>query len=163
MGVELKKKLSYAARRQAEAEFYTFSLISCFPFVQVVTDMQRGGFAYWKEGVQDGQQLVKEKALLGMPAVYEFLRSSIGELPWNLGQDEGARMVLPPELNQPFRCKLVDPLVHTLHPLQVAVEKGDEGNDALDDLLPWYTRDQLHIWDSRPACLHHDGTLSYFS
>ena len=162
MGVELKKKLSYAARRQGEAEFYTFSLMSNFPFVQVVTDMQRGGFAYWKEGVQDRQQVVKEKVLVGMSAVYEFLRSSIGVLPWNLGQDEGARIVLPPQLDQPSRCKLVDPLVHT-RSLQVAVEKGDEGTDALDDLLPWYTRDQLHIWDARPACLQSDGTFSYFS
>jgi hypothetical protein len=162
VGVELKKKLSYASRRQGEAEFYAFSLTSNFPFVQVVTDMQRGGFAYWKEGVQDRQQIVKEKVLVGMPAVYAFLMACVEQLPWNLGQDEGARIVLPPELTQPVRCKLLDPLVHTLQ-VAIAVEKGDEGNDALDDLLPWYTVDQLRLSNAKPARFFGDGTLPYHS
>lgn len=35
IGIELKKKLSEASRRQGEAEFYIFSLASNFPFLQV--------------------------------------------------------------------------------------------------------------------------------
>lgn len=164
MGVELKKRLSWASRRQGEAEFYTFSLTSNFPFVQVVTDMQRGGFAFWKERVQDGQQVVREKVLVGMAAVYDFLRSSISALPANLGQFEGANFVLPQQLNHPPRFKLLDPLAHggVVAGVQLHVEKGGVGDDALDDLLPWYTRDQLHSFDLGDPRVHHD-TLPYFS
>jgi hypothetical protein len=35
IGVELKKRLLMASRRQGEAEFYIFSLASNFPFLQV--------------------------------------------------------------------------------------------------------------------------------
>eukprot|EP00882_Tetradesmus_deserticola_P012921 GHRQ01013697.1.p1 GENE.GHRQ01013697.1~~GHRQ01013697.1.p1 ORF type:complete len:392 (+),score=98.85 GHRQ01013697.1:270-1445(+) len=139
IGIELKKNLSMASRRQGEAEFYIFSLSSHFPFVQVVTDMLRGGFAYWKKGEQDGQQLVYEKVLVGMDAVYEFLRVALNKLPSNLGQDEAAGVVLPSQLDDPQRCKLVDPVVCANYTSELSIIEGPFFDGSLDDL---YDHDQ---------------------
>jgi hypothetical protein len=81
IGIELKKKLTQASRRQGEAEFIAFSLASNFPFMQLVTDMQHGGFAYYKRRSEDMQQVVVEHALCGMGQFYEFLRNALSELP----------------------------------------------------------------------------------
>ena len=57
VGIELKKKLTPASRRQAEAELLAFGVQSCFPFLQVVTDMTRGGYAYWKAMSKGSRQV----------------------------------------------------------------------------------------------------------
>eukprot|EP00878_Enallax_costatus_P010757 GHUV01011234.1.p1 GENE.GHUV01011234.1~~GHUV01011234.1.p1 ORF type:complete len:227 (+),score=48.33 GHUV01011234.1:1674-2354(+) len=134
IGVELKKRLSMASRRQGEAEFYIFSLASFFPFLQVVTDMQRGGFVYWKRGDQDGRQLVYEKVLVGMDALYQFLRNAINKLPDNLGEDDGPKVVLPDELNDPPRCKLVESPKCTGHASELSLLEGPFFDGTIDDL-----------------------------
>ena len=48
LGVEIKKKLESQGKRQAEAEFHLFSKHSPFPFVQLITDMETGGMAFYK-------------------------------------------------------------------------------------------------------------------
>lgn len=134
IGVELKKRLSMASRRQGEAEFYIFSLASNFPFLQVVTDMVHGGFAYWKKGDQEGQQLVYEKVLVSMDALYDFLRVAVNKLPCNLGQDEGNTVVLPVELSDPSRRKLVDPIVCASHACELSILEGPFFDGSIDDL-----------------------------
>ena len=46
-GIEMKKDLSQQAVRQAEVEFYLWWRNSHFPYLQVVTDMETGGYAFY--------------------------------------------------------------------------------------------------------------------
>lgn len=50
LGVEIKRKLSWRRLRQAEVEFYVWASESLFPFVQLITDMERGGVAIYSKG-----------------------------------------------------------------------------------------------------------------
>ncbi len=50
MGIELKKGLTAKGLRQAEVKFYLWASCSMFPFVQVITDMQVGGAAFYRTG-----------------------------------------------------------------------------------------------------------------
>lgn len=50
LGVEIKKKLSWKGLRQTEAEFYVWSNDSIFPFIQLITDTERGGVALYSKG-----------------------------------------------------------------------------------------------------------------
>eukprot|EP00878_Enallax_costatus_P026335 GHUV01028262.1.p1 GENE.GHUV01028262.1~~GHUV01028262.1.p1 ORF type:complete len:155 (+),score=38.92 GHUV01028262.1:325-789(+) len=102
--------------------------------MQVVTDMQRGGFVYWKRGDQDGRQLVYEKVLVGMDALYQFLRNAINKLPDNLGEDDGPKVVLPDELNDPPRCKLVESPKCTGHASELSLLEGPFFDGTIDDL-----------------------------
>ena len=51
LGVELKKKLTWQGIRQAECEYYLWAHYSDFPFIQLITDMQRGGVVFFSTGV----------------------------------------------------------------------------------------------------------------
>lgn len=50
MGIEMKRGLTAKGLRQAEAEFYLWAGCSMFPFVQIITDMQVGGAAFYRIG-----------------------------------------------------------------------------------------------------------------
>ena len=50
MGIELKRGLTAKGLRQAEVEYYLWAGCSMFPFVQIVTDMQTGGAAFYRIG-----------------------------------------------------------------------------------------------------------------
>lgn len=50
LGVELKKKLTWQGLRQAEVEFYLWADSSLYPFIQLITDMQHGGLAFYCKG-----------------------------------------------------------------------------------------------------------------
>lgn len=60
IGIALKKKLTTKGLRQAEVEFYLWSNVSHFPFVQIITDMESGGFAYYAlpDKAEDGEFLL---------------------------------------------------------------------------------------------------------
>jgi hypothetical protein len=45
--VQVKRKLSWSAYYQVEAEFYIWAKMSMFPFVQLLTDLERGGVAIY--------------------------------------------------------------------------------------------------------------------
>lgn len=48
LGIEMKKALTRKGLRQAEIEFYLWGGCSLFPYVQVITDMQTGGAAFYQ-------------------------------------------------------------------------------------------------------------------
>ena len=50
MGIELKRGLTPKGLRQAEVEYYLWAGCSMFPFVQIITDMQVGGAAFFRTG-----------------------------------------------------------------------------------------------------------------
>ena len=50
LGIELKRGLTAKGLRQAKVEFYLWSSCSLFPFVQIITDMQSGGVAFYSAG-----------------------------------------------------------------------------------------------------------------
>lgn len=50
MGIELKRGLTPKGLRQAEVEYYLWAGCSMFPFVQIITDMQVGGAAFFRIG-----------------------------------------------------------------------------------------------------------------
>lgn len=50
MGIEMKRGLTASGLRQAEVEYYLWAGCSMFPFVQIITDMQSGGAAFYKIG-----------------------------------------------------------------------------------------------------------------
>ena len=88
MGVEVKKKLTWASKRQAETEFWLFAANSLYPFcqvrcsgpllhasspfstwhqneahyvgalLQVATDFQNGGIAYYMSGHPDKARVI---------------------------------------------------------------------------------------------------------
>ncbi len=47
IGIELKRRLTVKGLRQAEVEFYLWRKDSYYPFMQIITDMRSGGFAYY--------------------------------------------------------------------------------------------------------------------
>lgn len=141
IGIELKKKLTQASRRQGEAEFIAFSLASNFPFMQLVTDMQHGGFAYYKRRSEDMQQVVVEHALCGMGQFYEFLHSALSELPPVLTSTR-ADVLLVEELRNPDRVKLFEPAAMQAA-ASVLSDGPDCGDDALHELSDWYPSKQV--------------------
>ena len=50
MGIEMKRGLTAKGLRQAEVEYYLWAGCSMFPFVQIITDMQVGGAAFYRIG-----------------------------------------------------------------------------------------------------------------
>ena len=50
MGIEVKRGLTPKGLRQAEVEYYLWAGCSMFPFVQIITDMQTGGAAFYRTG-----------------------------------------------------------------------------------------------------------------
>ena len=50
MGIEMKRGLTANGLRQAEVEYYLWAGCSMFPFVQIITDMQLGGAAFYRTG-----------------------------------------------------------------------------------------------------------------
>lgn len=50
MGIEMKRGLTPKGLRQAEVEYYLWAGCSMFPFVQIITDMQVGGAAFYRIG-----------------------------------------------------------------------------------------------------------------
>ena len=46
----MKRGLTDKGLRQAEVEFYLWGGCSLFPFMQIITDMQTGGAAFYKTG-----------------------------------------------------------------------------------------------------------------
>ena len=104
--------LDLGALRQAEAEFYLYGQQSQFPFTQLVTDLRTGGVAYYCRGEQGGERIVEGRVLVGMQDFWAFLKLCIGAIPPNTGQDTGEHgqiMVLPAELHEPKRMKLLAP------------------------------------------------------
>jgi len=50
MGIEMKRGLTAMGLRQAEVEYYLWAGYSMFPFLQIITDMQLGGVAFYRVG-----------------------------------------------------------------------------------------------------------------
>ena len=50
MGIEMKRGLTPTGLRQAEVEYYLWAGCSMFSFVQIITDMQVGGAAFYRIG-----------------------------------------------------------------------------------------------------------------
>ena len=50
MGIEMTRGLTANGLRQAEVEYYLWAGCSMFPFVQIITDMQLGGAAFYRTG-----------------------------------------------------------------------------------------------------------------
>ena len=60
IGIELKNKLTTKGLRQSEVEYYLWADVSYFPFIQIITDMESGGFAYYAlpDNTEDGEKLL---------------------------------------------------------------------------------------------------------
>jgi hypothetical protein len=140
IGIDLKKNLTQAGRRQGEAEFIVFGLSSNFPFMQLVTDMQRGGFAYYKLCDRNGQQVVVERVLHGMGAFYDFLKDALSDLPSALTNAD-APPEIPDQLHHPERVKLWEPPLQGRAP--AFSDGADCGDDALHELSDWFPSKQL--------------------
>ena len=76
------------ALREAEVEFYTWDSWVPGPFLQVVTDLCRGGAAFWCEGVNDpaaacfsNSIIIRRRLLTSMSEVYEFVTNAVHSLP----------------------------------------------------------------------------------
>lgn len=140
IGIELKKNLTQASRRQGEAVFMAFGLSTNFPFMQLVTDMQRGAFAYYKQCDRDGQQVVVERVLHGMRAFYDFLKAALSDLPSVLTNVHTTPDVLQ-QLHNPDRVKLYEPTLQGR--ASVFSDGADFGDDALHELSDWFPNKQL--------------------
>ena len=55
IGVDLVRELSRQAVRQAELEYYIWGKYSFFPFLQLVTDQQAGGVAFYRRPTTSGK------------------------------------------------------------------------------------------------------------
>eukprot|EP00879_Flechtneria_rotunda_P026107 GHRR01027798.1.p1 GENE.GHRR01027798.1~~GHRR01027798.1.p1 ORF type:complete len:171 (-),score=74.24 GHRR01027798.1:189-701(-) len=154
IGVELKKDLTQASRRQWEAEFIAFSLASNFPFLQLVTDMKRDGFAYYKQRDQQGQQVVVEQVLVGMGAFYDFLKAALSDLPSVL-TNAHAVVEIVQQLQHPTRTKLDEPsiMLRAAASVYSSDDSPDCGDDALHELRSWFPNKQLEAVGQLPDAL----------
>lgn len=110
LGIELKvpKEFKEQALRQAQAEFLLFASRSRLPFVQVVTDLNRGAVMYYHSAVtREGEKIVEERAFLCM----EDLKAYMGRMCHNMGadiggrEDDGVTPIAPSELPEPKRAR----------------------------------------------------------
>lgn len=112
IGVELKTDRDFndQALRQGEVELYTWDSLVTYPFLQVVTDLCRGGVAYWcsEAPLQGSSPIQVNIQVLGtMKEVYDFVAMAVHELPNDLVQRRlDKRGPLPQELQQPYRVKI---------------------------------------------------------
>ena len=116
-----------------------FSHSSLYPFVQLVTDLERGGVAYFCErALPTGQSLVAQRVLAGMDAVWAFLASLVHALPAEYGAASGRVEVPEPPLRDPGRIRL--PVPRPLPAATMAVLEAYEGSDVarLSDLRPFF-------------------------
>ena len=59
LGLKVKRGFTASGVRQAELEFYLWSHTRPFPFVQVITDMEKGGVAFYQTGTSaSGEALI---------------------------------------------------------------------------------------------------------
>jgi hypothetical protein len=93
LGVEIKRKLSWRGLRQAEVEFYVWASESLFPFVQLITDMERGGVAIYSKGGKD----VRFRTLGSMEAVRNFVSGIVKSLPPGAGEDDSEDGFINPD------------------------------------------------------------------
>lgn len=59
MGIEMKRGLTAKGLRQAEVECYLWAGCSMFPFVQIITDMEVGGAAFYSIGSSPAGSLLR--------------------------------------------------------------------------------------------------------
>ncbi|KAG0603949.1 hypothetical protein M758_10G132900 [Ceratodon purpureus] len=103
LGVEIKKRLSWRGLRQAEVEFYVWARESLFPFVQLITDMEKGGVAIYCKGGND----VRLRTLGSMEAVRNFVSGLVKSLPPGAGDDDReGNLVKPDTFPSPSRKRL---------------------------------------------------------
>ena len=109
MGIEVKKKLTHQCIRQAVGEFLLFSSTSSMPFIQIATDMEQGGIAWYCSTAASptGGTVVVQRVFLGMPGLWSFLSAAIQALPPICGYDSVNDQVhLPQFLAEPKRTRL---------------------------------------------------------
>ncbi|BDA45888.1 hypothetical protein COCOBI_07-6750 [Coccomyxa sp. Obi] len=118
IGVKIKQILTYEHLEQEQAEFVAWSLHSYSAYIQVLSDLRTGGVAYWcdPKRVLPDKQLMRMQIFAGMPKLYAFLDSALAAVPESMlgyhtdgRRDEENATCLREELEQPRRCKLVDP------------------------------------------------------
>ncbi|BDA45765.1 hypothetical protein COCOBI_07-5520 [Coccomyxa sp. Obi] len=103
MGVELKKKLSWAAVRQSQTEFLLFAAKSWYPYCQMATDLEKGGIAYYMSGHVGGHRIITGRVFGDMASFWKFYSDFLENTPMALGADDEANF--PEELPNPKRMK----------------------------------------------------------
>ncbi|DBB02901.1 TPA: hypothetical protein ACH3X1_013504 [Trebouxia sp. C0004] len=104
LGIELKRGLTAKGLRQAEVEFYLWASCSLFPFVQIITDMQSGGVAFYKSGSSPTGSTIVKQFLDGMDSVKDCVKNIVASIPDDAGEDGPCgSMKIPRTLENPAR------------------------------------------------------------
>jgi hypothetical protein len=125
-----------------------FASTSEYPFTQTITDLNKGGVAWYCEGkTQAGKWIVVRRVFDSMQSFYDFLGAVVGALPAECGYQKGRHpVIVPEELQQPKRVKFITPrgasqasaALAALHDLVYGVDVAN-----FDDLDDWGPDGQL--------------------
>jgi hypothetical protein len=84
----LLARVHLQALREAEVEFYTWDSYVPGPFLQLVTDLCRGGVVFWCSGFtgpgpasSSNKITIRRQVLSSMNQVYEFVTKAVHNLP----------------------------------------------------------------------------------
>ena len=101
LGIELGRDIGEGKVRQGEAECLLFGHRSQFPYVQTVTDLRRGGIAFYncEKPAPAGGPAIVGHFIVGMPEFWAFVQGVVDTTPGSCGKVVGGAVVLPQELS----------------------------------------------------------------
>ena len=109
------------ADREGVVELIAWDYNVPHPFLQLVTDLQRGGMAYWCEGVEapkvsagsssvagpaTGWTIIRKHTFGSMQELYEFVAKAVCALPANVVQGSEASTPQPWQQHQTIDSRL---------------------------------------------------------
>lgn len=109
IGLEFKKRLAPGDLLQAQAEWLLYAPKSMFPYVQLLTDMEHGGVAFYyvRGELQDGWRRLEYRVLPSMDDVWSFVAHLVQHIPLDIACDTAdlSSVIQPLELPEPKRFK----------------------------------------------------------
>ena len=106
--------------------------LCCVQILQVLSDLRSGGVAWWVDKESPpGLQIIRRQFFAGMPALFNFLNSALAAMPEGISGFDTSGCPIKEEtipcreMQQPRRCKLVEPSRQEPEPQQ----------DILKDLI----------------------------
>ena len=115
--LEVKRHVVKQSLRHAQIQFVCASLNSNLPVISTVTDMTKGGVAYYTTGEQtpDGWTIITQRYFATAKGMMRFLATAMASIPPDiLCADTNGHFNLPSTLLEPVRMRLpIPPLSQT--------------------------------------------------
>jgi hypothetical protein len=129
--------------RQAETEYYLWQNASVYPFCQIITDLNRGGVAFYAYGEASGSVQVFRRAMIGMDKLWEFISSMIKQLDitalTRALREDSTDATLPQQLAFPRRVR------PKLQSMAVSTADGRSHDELFWRLLSAARQDEMDV------------------